>query len=832
MTVKEIFKTMDYGPAPESAEPTNAWLDGHERTFNHFIGGRFIKPAEGGYFTTINPATNRPLAQVAQGGEKDVAAAVKAAREAYGGWSQLSGHARARYLYAIARHIHKHARLFAVLETLDNGKPIREARDIDIPLVIRHFYHHAGWAQLVAGEFAGYEPVGVCGQIIPWNFPLLMLAWKIAPALAAGNTVVLKPAEFTPLTALRFAELCQEIGLPPGVVNIVTGDGSTGEWIVRHPEIDKLAFTGSTEVGKLIRQASAGSGKRLTLELGGKSPFILFDDADLDGAIEGVVDAIWFNQGQVCCAGSRLLVQEGIADTVYHKLRARMEKLRVGDPLDKAVDLGAIIAPVQLQKIQALVAQGQAEGAECWQPSWAAGWFSGAVGNPLLPGDGCFYPPTLLTNVEPASTLAQVEIFGPVLIGTTFRTPGEAVELANNVRFGLAASLWTENINLALDIAPQLKAGVVWINCTNQFDAASGFGGYRESGFGREGGREGLYDYLVPSWEKGQSPVARGVAADRGDAPLTKGGGEQSEPGGLPLATEASKEGEGEVPAIDRTAKLYIGGQQVRPDSGYSRVVYDASGQRAGEVGEGNRKDVRNAVEAAHKASGWAGATAHNRAQVLYYLAENLSVRALEFEQRLVQLVGDAERAANEVQVAIERLFYYAAYADKYDGHVHQTPMRNVTLALPEPIGVMGVVCPDEAPMLSFISLAIPPVAMGNRVVVVPSERYPLVATDFYQLLDTSDVPGGVINIVTGERELLAKVLAQHDDVDAIWYMGSVEGSATVERESVGNLKQTWVGSQGFAQPFRDWFDPEQGQGREYLRRATQLKNIWVPYGE
>jgi aldehyde dehydrogenase (NAD+) len=506
MTVKEIFKTMDYGPAPESAEPAHAWLDGHERTFNHFIGGKFVKPAEGGYFTTINPATNRPLAQVAQGGEKDVAAAVEAAREAYRGWSQLSGHARARYLYAIARHIHKHARLFAVLETLDNGKPIREARDIDIPLVIRHFYHHAGWAQLVAGEFAGYEPVGVCGQIIPWNFPLLMLAWKIAPALAAGNTVVLKPAEFTPLTALRFAELCHEIGLPPGVVNIVTGDGATGELIVKHPDIDKLAFTGSTEVGKLIRQASAGSGKRLTLELGGKSPFILFDDADLDGAIEGIVDAIWFNQGQVCCAGSRLLVQEGIADPVYHKLRTRMEKLRVGDPLDKAVDLGAIIAPVQLHKLQALVAQGQAEGADCWQPSWAAGWFSGAVGNPLLPGDGCFYPPTLLTNVEPASTLAQVEIFGPVLIGTTFRTPGEAVELANNIRFGLAASVWTENINLALDIAPQLKAGVVWINCTNQFDAASGFGGYRESGFGREGGREGLYDYLVPSWEKAPAP--------------------------------------------------------------------------------------------------------------------------------------------------------------------------------------------------------------------------------------------------------------------------------------------------------------------------------------
>ncbi len=801
MTVKEIFKTMDYGPAPESAEPAMAWLERYKRSFNHFIGGEFVKPAEGGYFTTINPATAQPLAEVAQGSKKDVDAAVKAARKAYGGWSKLSGHARARYLYALARRIHQQARLFAVLETLDNGKPIREARDIDLPLVIRHFYHHAGWAQLLESELAGYEPVGVCGQIIPWNFPLLMLAWKVAPALAAGNTVVLKPAEFTPLTALRFAELCQEIDLPPGVVNIVTGDGATGELIVKHAGIDKLAFTGSTEVGKLIRQASAGSGKRLTLELGGKSPFILFEDADLDGAAEGVVDAISFNQGQVCCAGSRLLVQEGIADAVYAKLRARMEKLRVGDPLDKAIDLGAIIAPVHLTKLQALVAQCQAEGAERWQPSWAEERFSGTAGNPLLPGDGCFYPPTLLTNVEPASTLAQVELFGPVLIGMTFRTPAEAVALANNIRFGLAASVWTENINLALDVAPQLKAGVVWINCTNQFDAASGFGGYRESGFGREGGKEGLYDYLVPRWEKAplQPPPIRGTP----------------QPGGLAGG------------GIDRTAKLYLGGQQVRPDSGYSRVVYDAQGRRAGTVGEGNRKDVRNAVEAAHKASGWAGGTAHHRAQVIYYLAENLSVRAPEFEQRLVQLVGVTDQqAAEEVQAAIERLFYYAAYADKYDGHVHHTPLRNVTLAMAEPLGVMGVVCPDEAPLLSFISLVMPPVAMGNRVVAVPSERYPLVATDFYQLLDTSDVPGGVINIVTGEREPLAQVLAQHDDVDAVWYVGSAEGSAMVERESVGNLKQTWVGQH------RDWFDPEQGQGREYLRRATQIKNIWVPYGE
>src|SRR5688572_11356909 len=387
-------------------------------------------------------------------------------------------------MYALARQIQKHSRLFSVLETLDNGKPIRETRDIDIPLVSRHFYHHAGWAQIMDSELPGYEPIGVCGQIIPWNFPLLMLAWKIAPAISMGNTVILKPAEFTPLTALLFAEICDLVGIPPGVVNILTGDGETGRLMVEHPRIDKIAFTGSTEVGRIIRKATAGTGKKLSLELGGKSPFVVFDDADLDSAVEGLVDAIWFNQGQVCCAGSRLLVQEGVASKVLSKVRDRMENLRVGDPLDKAVDIGAIIAPVQLERIKMLVDKGREEGADFFQPSWAC------------PVDGWFYPPTLLSNVAPSSTVAQVEIFGPVLVAMTFRTPSEAVELANNTTYGLAGSVWTENVNLAHDIAAKVMAGTVWVNCTNQFDAASGFGGYRESGYGREGGREGLWEYV------------------------------------------------------------------------------------------------------------------------------------------------------------------------------------------------------------------------------------------------------------------------------------------------------------------------------------------------
>ncbi|MDQ3460017.1 MAG: aldehyde dehydrogenase family protein [Deinococcota bacterium] len=803
MTVKDIFETMDYGPAPESAGGAEAWLGRHKGKLDLFIGGRWLKPKTGEYFETVNPAKNRPLAKVAQAGEEDVDAAVKAAREAQPQWQALGGHGRARYLYALARQVQKHSRLFAVLESLDNGKTIRETRDLDIPLVARHFYHHAGWAQLMESEFAGFEPVGVAGQIIPWNFPLLMLAWKVAPALAMGNSVVLKPAEFTSLTALLFAEITQEVGLPPGVLNIVTGDGRTGELLVRHEGISKVAFTGSTEVGRLIREATAGSGKALTLELGGKSPFIVFDDADLDSTVEGVVDAIWFNQGQVCCAGSRLLLHEGIAARMIDKLRARMETLRVGDSLDKAVDIGAIVAPVQLARIQDLVRRGEEEGATLWQPSWAC------------PTEGCFYPPTLFTEVSPASSIAQLEIFGPVLVSMTFRTPEEAVELANNTPYGLAASVWTENLNLALDVAPKLEAGTVWVNSSNLFDAAAGFGGYRESGYGREGGKEGLWGYLKPVWEEGLPPY------QSPQPPLARGVG-----GGLPASQGGAGGG---LPAIDRTPKMYIGGKQARPDSGYSLTVYGAGGRAIGEVGEGNRKDIRNAVEAAAKAGSWTKTTAHNRAQVLYYLAENLAVRAPELEARLAQLTGQRPKAAAaEVQAAIGRIFTYAAWADKFDGAVHHTPMRNVTLAMNEPIGLIGVACPDEAPLLAFVSLLMPAIATGNRVVVIPSPRYPLVATDFYQVLDTSDVPGGVVNIVTGERDLLAKTLAEHDAVGAMWYFGPAEGSEMVERASTGNLKRTWV-NYGRA---RDWADPAQGQGQAFLRQATQVKNIWVPYGE
>lgn len=794
MSIVEKFMTMEYGPAPEDPRETLAWLDRHQRRFGHFIGGEWQAPATGIYFETADPSTGEKLATVAQGSAEDIDRAVKAAHAALPSWQALTPHSRARYLYALARQVQKHSRWLAVLETLDNGKPIRESRDIDIPLVARHFYHHAGWAQLLEQEFPGYAACGVVGQIIPWNFPLLMLAWKIAPALATGNTVVLKPAEFTPLTALAFAHICQEIELPPGVVNIVTGDGSTGEALVKHPDVDKIAFTGSTEVGRAIRKATAQSHKKLSLELGGKSPFIIFEDADLDSAVEGLVDGIWFNQGQVCCAGSRLLMQESIAEKLIGKIQDRMNTLRIGSPLDKAIDIGAIVARVQLERIQRLVDQGIAEGATCWQPSIP------------VPARGLYFPPTLLSNVHPSSVVAQQEIFGPVLAAMTFRTPREAVELANNTVYGLAACVWSESINVSLHVAAQLKAGVVWVNCTNLFDAACGFGGYRESGFGREGGREGLLEYLEPAWFKHAPPVHA-----------------------TPLAIDQPLESHNDsgTPPIDRTVKLYIGGKQARPDSGYSMAVRAADGRVLGEAPLGNRKDIRNAVEAARKAESWGKATAHNRAQVLYYLGENLSQRREEMAARLSAVVGKKQAEA-EVSLGVERIFSYAAWADKFDGAVHNPPFRNITLAMKEPIGTVGILCPPDAPLLGFLSLVMPAISVGNTVIAIPSEKYPLIIGDLYQLFDTSDLPGGVVNIVTGRAGELLKTLAEHDDVDAIWSFTDEASAASAKTLSIGNLKQVFT-NEGRA---IDWFDSKQAEGRWYLDHSVQVKNIWVPYGE
>jgi aldehyde dehydrogenase (NAD+) len=768
---------MDYGPAPEAAGDALAWITDQGARFGHFIDGAFTAPGQ--TFETRNPATGEVLAEITQGTAEEVAAAVAAARRAQPKWERLGGKGRARFLYALARLVQKHSRLLAVLETMDSGKPIREARDIDIPLVARHFYHHAGMAQLMEAELPGRTALGVCGQVIPWNFPLLMLAWKVAPALAMGNTVVLKPAEWTPLTALCFADLCVQAGLPKGVVNIVTGDGATGAAVVA-AEVDKVAFTGSTDVGRKIREATAGRGIALTLELGGKSPYIVFEDADLDSAIEGLVDAIWFNGGQVCCAGSRLLVQEGVAEAFHNRLRARMDKLRVGDPLDKSIDVGAIVDPVQRERIAALV-------------DASGGWVYRAACD--VP-EGCYYPPTLIAGLSPADPLMQEEIFGPVLVSSTFRTPDEAVQMANNTRYGLAASVWSENINTALDVAPKLAAGVVWVNSSNMFDAAAPFGGVRESGFGREGGWEGLSAYTKPAAKRG--PAAKPVAPFDG--------------------------AEAEPQPVDRTAKLYIGGKQARPDGGYAQNIYDKRGKLIGQAPIANRKDVRNAVEAARGASGWAGASAHNRAQVLYYIGENLAGRAEEFAAGIDRLTGGKGGKA-EVAACVDRFFTYAAWADKFDGRVAQAPIRGLAVALREPCGVIGALCPDESPLLGLVSLVAPAIALGNRVVAVASEPFPLAATDFTSVLETSDVPGGVVNILTGPHVDLAPVLASHLDVDAVWSFSPRVDAAEVERGSAGNLKRTWVETAA-----RDW-QGAAGEGRAFLEAATEVKTVWVPYG-
>lgn len=791
MSVAHFLDSMDYGPAPEADGQAREWIVRHKGVFGHFVGGRFTPGSE--HFQSYEPATGAPLARLSLGTQDDVDSAVAAARKAQKKWAALPGHARARHLYALARTIQRNARLIAVVEALDNGKPIRETRDIDIPLAARHFYHHAGWAQLQQVQFPDHDPVGVVGQIIPWNFPVLMMAWKIAPALALGNTVILKPAEFTSLSALLIAELAQAAGLPAGVLNIVTGEGATGAMLVDHPDIDKIAFTGSTEVGRIIRQRTAGTGKSLTLELGGKSPFIVFDDADLDGAVEGVVDAVWFNQGQVCCAGSRLLLQEGIADAFVAKLVRRMETMRVGAPLDKAIDMGAIVAPVQLQRIQALVAQGVKEGATLHQPSQ------------FLPQAGSYFPPTLLTNVSTASTVANEEIFGPVAVSMSFRTPDEVIQLANHSRYGLSASVWSETIGLALNVAAKLEAGIVWVNATNLFDAACGFGGRKESGFGREGGIEGAYEYLKPKFWRNAKPRH-----------------------GFEAPAAHPRPGEFAAPSIDRTAKLYIGGKQARPDANYSRPVVSPKGQTVGDVGIGNRKDIRNAVAAARGAAGWSSAMSHNRAQVIYYIAENLSARADEFSARMAKVSGTSLATSRaEVEASIDRLFTYAAYADKFEGRVHEPPLRGIAIAMNEPLGVAGIVCPPEAPLLAMISLAAPLIAMGNRIVLVPSMANPLAATDFYSVLETSDVPAGVFNIVTGDAQELCEVLAVHNDVDALWAFGAPGISKSAESLSAGNLKRTFVdyGRQV------DWFGAR-AQGPDWLRRACEVKNVWIPYGE
>ena len=778
------FKNIKYGPAPEDDKDVLKWIKNLSSPNRIYINGKWTLSKSSKTLQAINPSTNSKLFKLVVSSKKDVDSAVIAANKAYPKWSKLSSYKRSQYLYALARLIQKHARFLSVLESIDNGKPIRETRDIDIPLVARHFYYHAGWA---AKSKDSVKSLGVVGQIIPWNFPLLMLAWKIAPAIACGNTVVLKPAEYTSLTAIFFAELCMKAKLPNGVINIVTGDGSTGQHITNHPLVKKIAFTGSTEVGKKIIASTSNTNKKLTMELGGKSPFIVFEDADLDSAVEGVVDAIWFNQGQVCCAGSRLLIQESIEKKFIKKLKQRMEKLRVGNPLDKSIDIGAIVAPVQLKKIDSLVKKGVKEGAKLWQPSWSC------------PKEGLFYPPSLFTNVMPASYIAQIEIFGPVLISLTFRTPSEAVAIANNTPYGLAASIWSENINLALDVAPKVKAGVIWINSTNLFDAACGFGGFKESGFGREGGSEGIRAYT-----KINLPVVRGSKKTNHKIKIS-------------------------LPMIDRTPKLYIGGKQKRPDGGYSFPLNAVNNSFICDIAQANRKDVRDSVEIAAKSFA-KQLSNFNRSQILFYLAENLQQREKTFVDLLVALCGSSPvNASKEFSQSCERLFYYAAMADKFEGDVHNPPMRGLTLAMKEPLGVMTCILSDDSPLLNLVTVMGSVFSTGNTNIIVPGQKTSLIATELYQVLDTSDVPGGYVNILTAKENELNKTLSQHENIEGIWYFGADSSQrSNIIKNTTSNLKRYWCPEEKHV----DWTNTSEQFLNEFLYQSTQVKNIWIPYGE
>tara|TARA_Y100000815_G_scaffold9279_1_gene8568 strand:+ start:2202 stop:4559 length:2358 start_codon:yes stop_codon:yes gene_type:complete len=778
------FKNIKYGPAPEDDKDVLKWIKNLSSPNRIYINGKWTLSKSSKTLQAINPSTNSKLFKLVVSSKKDVDSAVIAANKAYPKWSKLSSYKRSQYLYALARLIQKHARFLSVLESIDNGKPIRETRDIDIPLVARHFYYHAGWA---AKSKDTVKSLGVVGQIIPWNFPLLMLAWKIAPAIACGNTVVLKPAEYTSLTAIFFAELCMKAKLPNGVINIVTGDGSTGQHITNHPLVKKIAFTGSTEVGKKIIASTSNTNKKLTMELGGKSPFIVFEDADLDSAVEGVVDAIWFNQGQVCCAGSRLLIQESIEKKFIKKLKQRMEKLRVGNPLDKSIDIGAIVAPVQLKKIDSLVKKGVKEGAKLWQPSWSC------------PKEGLFYPPSLFTNVMPASYIAQIEIFGPVLTSLTFRTPSEAVAIANNTPYGLAASIWSENINLALDVAPKVKAGVIWINSTNLFDAACGFGGFKESGFGREGGSEGIRAYT-----KINLPVVRGSKKTNNKIKIS-------------------------LPMIDRTPKLYIGGKQKRPDGGYSFPLNAVNNSFICDIAQANRKDVRDSVEIAAKSFA-KQLSNFNRSQILFYLAENLQQREKTFVDLLVALCGSSPvNASKEFSQSCERLFYYAAMADKFEGNVHNPPMRGLTLAMKEPLGVMTSILSDDSPLLNLVTVMGSVFSTGNTNIIVPGQKTSLIATELYQVLDTSDVPGGYVNILTAKENELNKTLSQHENIEGIWYFGADSSQrSNIIKNTTSNLKRYWCPEEKHV----DWTNTSEQFLNEFLYQSTQVKNIWIPYGE
>lgn len=805
---------LGYVPSLESDAAAREWLAGltSKGKLGHYINGSFETFEGESSIESLNPTNPADVLMTTPCGSSDaVNAAMTAAQAAFPSWSGLSGFERALYLYAIGRALKKHARIIAVLESLDNGKPIRESRDADGALMQRHFSYHAGLASIMANEFQGYRPGGVIGQIIPWNFPGLMWAWKIAPAIAAGNTVVIKPAETTPLVAAFIAHiLIYEVKLPKGVVNIVFGDGTTGAAIAAHSTPWKIAFTGSTKIGRLLRTVTAGE-KKLTLELGGKSANIVFADSDLDAAVEGIINSIFFNKGEVCCAGSRLLVEEGVADLLIQKLQRRMTSMRVGPALDKCTDIGPLNSKQQFDKVTSIIQAGKEAGGSCWQPECS------------LPEQGWFVPPTIFTGVAPADALAQEEIFGPVLVIMTFRTPAEAISLANNTRYGLAACVWTESIGKAHEVAAAVKAGTVWINCANTFDAASGFGGYRESGYGREGGSEGFYDVLVPDFPTPSAPLmteeAAEAAADHEEVQEDAVIDRDEDPTAPALFDQG--------PQIDRTYRFLVGGKLCRPD-GASSFRVTRRYNLLSVVGNANRKDVRNAVQAAEKAQpAWAARAGHNRAQILFFLAENLSARRNHFVSLLMQeRECSRDEAEQEFGASLERLFLWAAYADKFGGSIPEVPGPYAVNAVNEAIGVMGIRAPDNFPLLGLVHTIGVLIARGNTVVLVAGNS-PTTACELIQVIQNSDVPAGVVNILTAQDpDHIGQLLAYHMAVDGVWFFGGINGCTAVEKASAGNMKRTYT-SHGDSV---DLLGP-QGTSSHWLHQASQVKNVWIPVG-
>jgi aldehyde dehydrogenase (NAD+) len=775
-----------YSPAPESTEIVSV-----DDTYGLFVDGSFVEPMSGEYFKTINPATEEVLAAIPEAGERDVDSAVAAASHALDRWSRVPPADRAKYLFRLARALQERSRELAVLESMNGGKPIRESRDVDVPLTVAHFFYYAGWADKLDYAFPGRSaaPVGVCAQVIPWNFPLLMLAWKIAPALAAGNTVVLKPAETTPLTALAFAAICRQVDLPAGVVNIITGAGSTGAALVRHAGVDKVAFTGSTEVGKEIQRAVAGTGKRLTLELGGKAANVIFEDAPLDQAIEGIVNGIFFNQGHVCCAGSRLLVQESVADRLLAKLKRRLGTLRLGDPLDKNTDIGAINSRQQLDKIRQLVGLGVDEGAQLYQAPCE------------LPERGFWFPPTLFTGVSQSHRIAREEIFGPVLSVMTFRTPDEAVEKANNTTYGLSAGIWTDKGSRILWLADRMRAGVVWANTFNRFDPTSPFGGYKESGFGREGGRHGLEGYVNLVGPSGRLPARRRRAtARRAPGSRTGSGSRRVE--------------------VRKTYKLFVAGGLTRSESGRSYEVFGHDGELLAHAVRASRKDLRDAVVAARKVSGsWARATAYNRGQVLYRIAEMMESRRAELAAEVARAEGgDAD---GQVDDAIDTWVWYAGWADKLAqvaGAANPVAGPYFNLTVPEPTGVVGIVAPGRPSLAGLVERLAPALCGGNAVIAIASETAPLPAVTLAETIATADVPAGVVNVLTGRHDELAPVAAAHLDIDALDITGvDDDAREKIERAAAGNVKRI-IGRAGGPSPYE-------------ATAFMEMKTVWHPKG-